>query len=201
MKHLLIAVLLATSSLSAFAETAPIKGIMILGGCCHDYVKQKMILAEGTAARANIVWTLYQESTERNHKNSAYTAEDWYKDYDVVLHSECYGGVTDDAFMDKVTKAHREGGLGGVNLHCSMHSYRAAKGKEWHKYLGVDHYGHGPKSPIKVEITKQDHPVVKGIKDFTTKEGELYTIKNLYDGTDVLAQGTRIKKPETDASK
>ena len=36
-----------------------------------------------------------------------------------------------------------------------------------------------------------------GLKPFKTKEGELYTIKNLYEGTEVLANGTREKKPVT----
>jgi type 1 glutamine amidotransferase len=190
--------LLLTLCLGALhAETEPIKGIMILGGCCHDYVAQKTILAEGTSQRANIVWTLYQESDKREHKNSAYSSDDWYKGYDVVLHNECYGGVTDNDFLKRIVKAHKDGGLGGVNLHCSMHSYRNATDKDWHHYLGVDFYGHKNKSPIEVEFLMPKHPVLIGLEAFTTKEGELYTIENLHQGTEILAQGTRTINPAT----
>ncbi|MDH3583594.1 MAG: ThuA domain-containing protein [Phycisphaerae bacterium] len=177
-------------------DSPPLRALLVCGGCCHDYVKQKKILAEGVSARANVVWTVYQESKSKGHKNSAYTADDWAKGYDVVLHNECYGGVGDDDFVAKITDAHKQG-LGGVNLHCSMHSYRAAKKKEWHQYLGVGYYGHGPKSGIKVELKKTDHPILKGLKNWETKEGELYNIRDLHEGTEVLAEGTRINKPAT----
>ena len=185
------------SSLCFSAEKSPsLRALLVTGGCCHDYKVQKKLIAEGVSARANVTWTIYHESSKKDHKNSAYAADNWYKGYDVIVHNECYGGLKDDNFVDKITKAHREG-LGGVNLHCSMHSYRAAKKGEWHKYLGVGFYGHGPKSPIEVKLKKTDHPILKGLSNWTTKEGELYNIKNLHEGTEVLAEGTRVKQPVT----
>jgi type 1 glutamine amidotransferase len=181
---------------SSAEDAKPLHGLMVLGGCCHDYVAQKKIIADGVSARANIVWTVYQESKSKGHKNSAYASDDWAKGYDVVVHNECYGGVGDDDFVEKICKPHREG-LPGINLHCSMHAYRSAKKKEWHNYLGVGFYGHGPKSGIKIEYTKADHPILKDIPAWTTKEGELYNIKNMHEGTEVIAKGTRINKPET----
>jgi len=146
------------TTMSYAAEVAPLRALLVSGGCCHDYFHQKTIIAEGVSSRANVVWTVYQETTTRSHKNSAYAADDWSKDYDVVVHNECYGGIDDDAFIEKITKAHRLG-LGAVNLHCAMHAYRDAKQKEWHKYLGVDYYGHGKKSGIKVDLKAREHPV------------------------------------------
>src|SRR5436190_24392980 len=34
---------------------APIRALLITGGCCHDYAKQKDILKNGLMERANIV--------------------------------------------------------------------------------------------------------------------------------------------------
>ena len=32
----------------------PIRALLVIGGCCHDYAKQKEILKAGLAARANV---------------------------------------------------------------------------------------------------------------------------------------------------
>src|SRR5687768_8590724 len=40
---------------SAFAaETKPLRALLITGGCCHDYAKQKDILKKGIEERANV---------------------------------------------------------------------------------------------------------------------------------------------------
>ena len=111
-------------------EVAPLKVLMVAGGCCHDYAKQKTILSEGISKRANIEFVIVHESTGKKHRNSAYTKEDWAKGFDAVLHNECYGDVRDDAFIESISQAHKEG-LAGVALHCSAHSYRHAKTDEW----------------------------------------------------------------------
>ncbi len=54
-----LTVLLATAS-TTFAEK-PIKALLITGGCCHDYAKQKDILTQGISARANVEWTIIHE--------------------------------------------------------------------------------------------------------------------------------------------
>ena len=41
-------------ALLAPAESPPIKALLVTGGCCHDYNIQKLIISEGTAARARI---------------------------------------------------------------------------------------------------------------------------------------------------
>ena len=40
---------------SAADEPKPLKVLLITGGCCHDYAKQKDILKKGIEARANSV--------------------------------------------------------------------------------------------------------------------------------------------------
>jgi hypothetical protein len=49
---------------------------MVCGGCCHDYANQKLILAEGISARANVEFTIVHEEArvkdDRTHQISIY---------------------------------------------------------------------------------------------------------------------------------
>ena len=42
------------ASASAQNAPAPIKALLILGGCCHDYAGQKDVLKSGIESRANV---------------------------------------------------------------------------------------------------------------------------------------------------
>ena len=59
MKLLTLSLLLFTAALQA--ATPALKVLMITGGCCHDYEHQKLILAEGISARANVEFTIVHE--------------------------------------------------------------------------------------------------------------------------------------------
>ena len=39
------------------ADVKPLRVLLITGGCCHDYAKQKDILKQGLEHRANVVVT------------------------------------------------------------------------------------------------------------------------------------------------
>ena len=107
-------------------KPAPLKVLMVTGGCCHDYENQKLILAEGLSARANVEFTVVHEEgpegkKDKSHRISLYEKDDWAKGYDLVLHNECFGAVTDVAFVERIAKAHKDG-VPAVMLHCSAHS-------------------------------------------------------------------------------
>ncbi|MDX1564296.1 MAG: ThuA domain-containing protein, partial [Phycisphaeraceae bacterium] len=172
---------------------APLRALMVCGGCCHDYAKQKVILSEEISKRARVVWTIVQESKSKNHKNSAYDKADWYKGYDVVFHNECYGAVKDEAFIEKIVAAHRDHKVPAVFTHCSAHSYRAAKNADqWRSILGVTSTNHGPKFKITVKNLKPKHPVMAGFGDtWLTPNGELYNIKKVWPTATPLAAGSR----------
>ena len=77
MHKLLIPVLLLAFACFTRAEDAkPLKVLMVCGGCCHDYDNQKLILAEGISARANVEFTMVHEQgktkDDRTHKVSIY---------------------------------------------------------------------------------------------------------------------------------
>src|SRR5690349_21150781 len=90
----------------------PIKALFICGGCCHEYGKQKELITQGISARSSrkIDWTIsHDPTTERDHKASVYANPEWWKGYDIIVHDECYGFVTDVPFVEGIVKAHEAG--------------------------------------------------------------------------------------------
>ena len=51
------------------ADTRPLKVLMVTGGCCHDYENQKVILAHGISARANVEFTIVHEEGPEGKKD------------------------------------------------------------------------------------------------------------------------------------
>ena len=194
------ALLLLASVISADASdraVKPLKALMITGGCCHDYEKQKRILSEGISKRANVEWTIVHEGgTARDHRVSVYEKKDWAKGYDVVLHNECFGGVKDAAFVENIALAHKNG-TAAVVIHCALHSYRHAGTDEWRKVVGVKSMRHQQHGSVEVVNLKSNHPVMKGFPGpWATPNGELYEILETYPGCTPLGQafGSRTKK-------
>lgn len=171
------------------AAPPPIKALLITGGCCHDYPKQKFILAHNISKHARVEWkVVHANTTKRDVKVDIYKEKDWAKGYDVVVHNECFGSVDDVPFVEGIAKAHADG-VGAVIIHCSVHSYRAAKTDEWRKMLGVTSTSHEKHRPVTVKTLKADHPIMKGFpKEWTTPNGELYKIEKLWPNTTPLAQ-------------
>lgn len=153
----------------------PLKALLILGGCCHDYEAQKKILSEGISARANVVWTIHHEKSDgKNTEFDLYTNANWAKGYDVIVHDECSGDVTNVAFVEAIAKVHQEG-MPAVMLHCAMHSYRHAATDEWRKVVGITSMRHQPRRAFEVVNVKPEHPIMKGFpKTWQDEPDELY---------------------------
>ena len=146
-----IAIIVPSSAVAE--EQKPIRALLVLGGCCHDYKEQQHILTKGVSARANVQWAIsYDPDTGTKHLNPWYEKDDWAKGFDVVVHDECCSDVNDIKTVEKILKPHREG-LPAVILHCGMHSYRTEgfpKSTPWFDFTGVASTGHGPQVPIEV---------------------------------------------------
>jgi uncharacterized protein len=187
--------------LTRAADAKPLKVLMVTGGCCHDYEKQKLILAEGISARANTEFTIVHEEgpagkSDKTHRISIYEKADWAKGYDVILHNECFGGIEDVEFVERIAKPHFEG-VPAVMLHCSTHSYRMAGTDEWRKCLGQKSMSHEKKRDLKVINLKPEHPVMIGFPmEWLDKSDELYKNELLYDNFIPLAKayGEETKK-------
>lgn len=172
-------------------KPAPLKALLITGGCCHDYAKQKVILTEGISARANVQWTIVHEGgSATSYKVSIHEKKDWAQGYDIVVHNECFAGTTDVDFIHTITEAHKAG-VPAVVIHCALHCYRG-KTDQWFKFCGVRSHGHGPQKPIKVDLVQKDHPIVKGLPaTWTTDPTEMYFAAEVYDTATPLATGVQ----------
>ncbi|MCA9175467.1 MAG: DUF1080 domain-containing protein [Planctomycetales bacterium] len=199
-QRVMLAVVLCLTSWPAYGQTQPaaiapeaaqtkLKGLLITGGCCHDYVRQVLILTEGLSQRMSISWDIVHGMTERETKLDVYSKEDWAKGYDIVVHNECFGSVDDVEFVERIVKGHVKSGAAAVVIHCSMHSYRAAKTQQWRKFLGVTSQRH-EKGGRQLDVSRvnHEHPITKGFPEkWQTPNGELYVIENVWPKTTPLA--------------
>src|SRR4051812_13383815 len=63
----------AETKAPAPADVKPIRALLVLGGCCHDYTAQQKILSEGIAARTNVKITIAFDPTgDTKHLNPVY---------------------------------------------------------------------------------------------------------------------------------
>ena len=190
MKNLLLPLLLALFINAAHAQekSKPLRVLLITGGCCHDYAKQKDILKEGLEKRANIeVVQLHSADTSTKVRFAELEKPDWATGYDVIIHDECAADVKEAAYVDNVLMAHKSG-VPAVNLHCAMHSYRTGT-PTWFEYLGLQSTSHGPQKPIAITFTDTNSPVTKGLENWTTGNEELYNNVKVWDTAKPLARG------------
>jgi hypothetical protein len=181
-KKIIIALLVSWSF--SFAAIAPIKVLLITGGCCHDYNTQKNTLKTGLEARA--VCSVTQLTFDNSGQNP-FVNTNWADSYDVVVHDECWADLTDPTN----TIAPHKNGKPAVFLHCAMHTYGLGKIIEWGKFCGIGSTGHGPNQPISIKYTDKTHPITQGAADWTTPTGdELYNnAVAVYPSAHELARG------------
>jgi type 1 glutamine amidotransferase len=205
MKFILTALLAATLVVPTLAQDkpAPLKALLITGGCCHDYKKQKDILKEGLEKRLNIVVTqMHTDNGSTKPDLPLYGNADYANGYDLVIHDECAADINNVETVKGVLKPHRDG-IPGINLHCGMHSYRtgdAGKAAEagsdhalWFDYLGLQSSGHGPQKPIAIVfLPETNSPITKGLNHWTTVNEELYNNIKLFEGCKPLARGIQF---------
>lgn len=193
----------------AIAEESPVKpmkALLVIGGCCHDYAVQKDIIKTGLEARLPLVVDIcYSPDKNTVPDFECYKKDDWANGYDVIIHDECAAGIKDAPVVNRVLAPHAKG-LPAVNLHCAMHSFRVASniqqlqemgsdGGAWFEFLGIQSSGHGPKKPIEINYVKDSSPIVKGLADWTSGNEELYNNIHVYDGVTAIAQGKQEVKP------
>jgi hypothetical protein len=194
----------AVLNLHAAENPAPLRVLLITGGCCHDYAKQKDILKNGLEARAHVVVTQVHTDDKSTKPPLAILGNpDYAKGYDVVIHDECAADVSDPKIIEGVLAPHRNG-VAGVNLHCAMHSYRvgnpntrATNGTEraaWFDYLGLQSSSHGPQEPIALNFLASASPITQGMTNWTTIREELYNNIQIFPSATPLIKGTQTLK-------
>lgn len=181
------------------ASVKPLRALLILGGCCHDYGTQKDLLKKGLEARANVqVDIIYSPDGSTRPPLPIYGKPDYAKGYDVVVHDECAADISGPEVIQGVLAPHREG-TPAVNLHCAMHSYRIGNPGDpatpgtphafWFDYLGLQSSGHGPQKPITLTFVDSTHPITRGMASWTTINEELYNNVKVRETAHPLARG------------
>ncbi len=170
-------------------EVPALKGLIVSGGCCHDYPNQDQIVSKRLSERVRIEFDIVRASgTSRKTRLQFYEKENWAEGYDVVIHNECFGGITDVKYVERIAKAHFDG-VPGIMIHCSAHSYRHAATDEWRKCMGVSSFSHEKHRPVTVNVLESKHPIMKGFPSaWKTPNGELYKIEKLWPQAVPLAK-------------
>lgn len=196
----LVASCLALALPAGAADARPLRALLITGGCCHEYGRQKDVLKNGLEARANLeVVQIHTDDTTTKARFAIYEKADWAKGFDVVIHDECSADVTDMPYVQNILKAHHDG-VAAVNLHCAMHCYRTGT-DDWFKFIGIQSTAHGPQEPIAIRFIDSDHPITVGLRDWTTIREELYNNIRVFPTAHPLARGKQTVKQKDGTEK
>lgn len=173
------------------AKNRPIQALLVTGGCCHDYDRQKLILTRGISARANVRWTVVQQGGRTtNTAIPMYNDPDWAEGFDIVVHNECFSDVKDLEFVDRILQPHRDG-TPAILIHCAMHCYRTGDNR-WFEFVGLKSPGHGPHYSYTADNLQPQHPIMKGFgQRFVAPKGELYHAVEVFKTATPLAQANR----------
>lgn len=189
--RLSLSVLLLVHALCGVVSAAdppkPLRILLVVGGCCHDYEIQKRIIKKGLEARAHVdVEVVHEGGSATDSKIPLYTKADWSDGFDLVIHNECFADVKEPAWTQRVLKPHQEG-LPAVVIHCAMHCYRDGT-DNWFEFCGVTSRGHGDNYPHEVFNSDLAHPVMKEFGSaWANPAGELYFIEKLWPHAHALA--------------
>ncbi|WP_339742776.1 discoidin domain-containing protein [uncultured Rubinisphaera sp.] len=189
----LLCVVFLTASQNTFIDAAekPIKALLITGGCCHDYARQQNIIAQGVSARADVEWTIvHQGGSTTDTKIPVYEDDNWADGFDIIVHNECFAGVKDKEWTDRILKPHQNG-TPAILIHCAMHCYRTGDDR-WFEFCGVQSPGHGPHYSFRVENLEPEHSIMKDFgSEWLAPKGELYHSVKLFDTATPLAHAKR----------
>jgi type 1 glutamine amidotransferase len=190
--------LLGSTRFGSAAETAPVRALLITGGCCHNYPFQSQQFTNAMAKLAKVEWTVVMDGgTGTRAEISLYDTPDWAKGYDVVVHNECFADTTNQVYIRKITAPHKAG-VPAVVIHCAMHTYRAADIDDWREFLGVTSRRHDHQSKYPVKLVEPANPILKGIAtNWVTPMDELYIIEKVEPNTKPLATSVSERDGKT----
>ena len=186
-----LTVCLSLSAADKLYTGKPLKGLIITGGCCHNYKFQSEAITTGISKLADVEFTVVNEGgTGTRAEIDLYKNADWAKPYDVIIHNECFADTTNEDYIRSITSAHKAGKPALV-IHCAMHTYRSAKIDDWREFLGVTSKHHEHQSKYPVKVVAKDHPIMKGFpENWVTPMDELYIIEKAWPKTTPLATST-----------
>src|SRR6185436_9287169 len=79
----------------------PLRVLLLTGGCCHDYAKQKDLLKKGLEERANVVIDQIHTDDKSTKPPLAILGHaDYAQGYDLVIHDECGADISDSQLVE-----------------------------------------------------------------------------------------------------
>jgi type 1 glutamine amidotransferase len=200
----IVAAVCVTASTSAqqngqAGAARPIRALYVTGGGFHEFVKQEGIVPPAMSQRANVTWTIDHTagtSTEvliERHKDT-----EWTKQFDVVLYNMSFSFVVDEAWIERLSGAHRDSGVGAVILHGAVHSYRRSKSRAWGELMGAFSLRHDSQRPMTIETVAPNHPIMRGVpQKWETIPEELYELEKVWPTMTPLAQSFSVESKKT----
>jgi hypothetical protein len=201
MKRLIISVALLCLANAGFAqEVKPLRALMFVGGCCHDYKTMPGYLTQKVSGLANVTFDI-RPMASAGEMAAAFADPKFGQGYDVIVYDICFGEAWEDGDYDGALRA-AAAGKPAVFVHCSMHTYRPPRNKKdpqlkareaiadakWHAIVGMDSRVHDKYESFSTEKASKDHPILKSFPDsWTTPGDELYnTVKMMPTATPLL---------------
>lgn len=187
----ILLVTLLTLLAARAADKPSLKGLLITGGCCHNYKFQSQAITNAIAKAANVEWRIeHDPRTGTRGEIELYNDPNWAKPFDVVIHNECFADTDNLEYIRKITAAHKAGKPAMV-IHCAMHTYRAAKTDDWREFLGVTSRHHEHMAEYKVKPADAAHSIMKDFPaQWTTPKDELYVVEKFWPTAKSLATST-----------
>ena len=186
----------------ATAQTPPpIRALYVTGGGFHDFVGQEAVVPPGLAQRVPITWTIDHTAGKatdvliERHRDTA-----WSKDVDVVVYNMSFSHVVDPQWIERITQAHRESGVGAVILHGAVHSYRRSESKAWGELMGAFSMRHDKQRVFTVKTVAPTHPIAKGLPatwDTLASGDELYEIERTWPSMTPIAEAYSTETQKT----
>ena len=177
-------------------EGPRLKALLVSGGCCHDYALQDKVLVDQMAKVLPIDWTIViQGGNGTKARIPLYDRADWAKGFDVVVHNECHADVDDEAFVKRITDAHRAG-IPAMVIHCAMHCTARSRPTRGASSSASRASATPARTTSPSRWRRAATTITTGLQpEWNTPTDELYVIDKVWPGTTALATAV---SPEAD---
>jgi hypothetical protein len=203
MKHVIasfVVILVLLGLTNGVHAAAPIKAVVYVGGCCHDYKTMPGVLTGKMSNLVNVTFDI-KPMASAEEMSAAFKDPRFGEGYDVIIYDICFGEKWEDGNYDAAMKLAAKG-KPAVFVHCSMHTYRPPRDRKdpklvereaiadakWHALVGMDTRVHDKYQPFSTVKVAPDHPILKTFPDhWSTVGDELYnTVKMMPTATPLL---------------
>ena len=160
----------ATPTPTPTAAAEPIRTLVITGHNNHNWQYTSRVHADTLEATGRFDVTITDDpAAALADAANLGTYKLFVLDYNDIQEPKRWGDAAEKNFVDAVSR-----GVGVVAVHAADNSFKGWA--DYERMLGLmwrDGTGHGPVHEFKVEVVDKDHPITKGLADFTTRD-ELY---------------------------